>query len=347
MKALVKFAPGDGNIEIQDIPEPSAAPGQVKIKVEATGICGTDLHIWHNEFRSWPPVVLGHEIAGEVADVGEGVQRVKPGDRVTTETYFTMCEHCQFCRSGRHNLCPERRSIGSGVNGGFTNFVVVPERNVHVLPESVSLLGGALTEPLACVVRGVLELPRLRAGDIAVIAGPGAIGLLALQVVVATGASAVVLGTDADQHRLRLALDLGAFIALNVDHDPVQNTINEVSDGQGADIVYECSGAGRAALTLLELVRRGGQYAQIGLFGKPVAWNLDAVCLKELSVTGSNATVPSSWDRALSLLASGAVRTEPLISGDYPITEWREAFDIFERRAGLKTVLRPVQEGAA
>lgn len=347
MKALVKFAPGEGNIEVRDIPEPSVPPGHVKIRVAATGICGTDLHIYHDEFRSYPPVVLGHEIAGEVAEIGEGVERVRPGDRVTTETYFATCERCRNCRVGRRNLCPHRRSIGSAVNGGFTNFVITPERNVHRLPDNVSLLAGALTEPLACVVHGAIELPRLTAGDVAVIAGPGAIGLLTLQVVKAAGATAVVLGTDADKHRLEVACNFGADIALNVQRGDVCGTIGSLTEGEGADIVYECSGAGPAAISLLDCVRRGGQYAQIGLFGKPVAWDLDAVCYKELTVTGSNAHVPSAWDRALALMASGAVQTEPLISGIYPVTEWREAFDVFEQRTGLKTVLRPVEEGVA
>jgi L-iditol 2-dehydrogenase len=344
MKAVVKTAPGVGNIEVLDIAEPEAPAGHVKIAVRAAGICGTDLHIYHDEFRTFPPVVLGHEISGQVAEVGQGVERVHPGDRVTTETYFSTCGVCRFCRSGRINLCPHRRSIGSAVNGGFTSYLIVPESNVHLLPNGVSYLAGALTEPLACVVHGALELPRLLPGDLAVIAGPGAIGLLTLQVVRAAGARAIVLGTDADAHRLHMASDLGAEAVLNVQRDDYRAAIEERTDGLGADIVYECSGAGPAAAMLLELVRRGGRYAQIGLFGKPVAWDLDMVCYKELGVTGSNASVPSAWERALALMAEGSVLTEPLVSEVFPLTEWRTAFDVFERRSALKTVLQPVEE---
>jgi L-iditol 2-dehydrogenase len=343
MKAVVKTAPGVGNVEVREIDEPATPAGHVKIAVRAAGICGTDLHIYHDEYRTRPPVVMGHEVAGEVAAVGDGVERVRPGDRVTTETYVFTCGECRFCRAGRINLCPQRRSIGSAVNGGFTSYLVVPERNVHRLPDDVSDLAGALTEPLACVVHGALELPRLTPGDFAVIAGPGAIGLLTMQVVKAAGTAVAVLGTDADGHRLDLAGELGADHTFNVQRDDVRAAIAELTDGAGADIVYECSGAGAAAQTLLDLVRRAGQYAQIGLFGKPVAWDLDQICYKELAVTGSNATVPSSWIRALRLLADGSVVTEPLISGVYPITEWREAFDVFERKTGLKTILQPVE----
>jgi L-iditol 2-dehydrogenase len=311
------------------------------LAVRAAGICGTDLHIYHDEYPTQPPVVLGHELAGEVAAVGEGVTAVAPGDRVTTETYFHLCGTCRFCRGGQPNLCPERRSIGSGVNGGFTEFVVVPERNVHLLPEGVSFQEGALTEPLACVARGALELPKLSAGDVAVISGPGAIGLLTLQVALASGATVVMLGTSADQRRLDLARELGATAAIDIAQDDPAPIVQDLSAGWGADIVYECSGAGSAALGLLDHVRRGGQYAQIGLFGKPVAWDLDRVCMKELRVTGSNATVPSAWRTALRLLQSGKVRTAPLISDVYPLGAWQEAFARFERRDGVKLLLDP------
>jgi len=343
MQAVVKTAPGVGNVEVRDIDEPAPPPGHVLIAVRAAGICGTDIHIYYDEFRTSPPVVMGHEVAGAVAAVGAGVERVRVGDRVTTETYYSTCGACRFCRAGRINLCPWRRSIGSAVDGGFTSLLVVPERNVHALPDGVGYLEGALTEPLACVVHGALEQPRLSPQDVAVIAGPGAIGLLTLQVVKAAGAHTIVLGTSRDEHRLRLAAELGADAVYNVEqNDTHKGAIADLTNGVGADIVYECAGAGPSAQMLLDLVRRGGQYAQIGLFGKPVAWDLDQLCYKELTATGSNASVPSAWDRALRLLASGQVRTEPLISGVYPLTEWRAAFDVFEQRSGVKTVLQPL-----
>lgn len=343
MKGVMKVAPGVGNVEVRDVEEPAPPPGHVKIAIKMAGICGTDIHIYYDEFKTWPPVIMGHEIVGEVVEVGDGVEKVEPGDRVTSETYFYTCGKCRFCRAGRINLCPERLSIGSAVNGGFTSYVIVPERNVHILPDNVSYAAGVLTEPLACVVHGALELPKLIPGDVAVLAGPGAIGLLALQVVKAAGARVIMLGTDTDAGRLQMAQDLGADYTFNVQQESYKEAILDMTSGYGADIVYECSGAGPAATMLLELVRRAGQYAQIGLFGKPVAWDADQICFKELTVTGSNAHVPSAWTRALSLMSAGLVKTEPLVSHVYPITEWREAFDTFEKRLGLKTVLHPVE----
>ncbi|MEX0601441.1 MAG: zinc-binding dehydrogenase [Rhodothermales bacterium] len=344
MKAVMKVARGVGNIELRDIEEPNPGPGQVKIRVRGAGICGTDLHIYKDEFMSWPPVVLGHEVSGEVVDVGEGVEGLPEGTRVTTETYFSTCGVCRYCRTGHSNLCLNRRSIGSAVNGGFTSYVVVPASNVHSLPDNVDFEAGALTEPLACVVHAVSTTPTVTPGDVAVVAGPGAIGLLALQVVKAAGATVVVLGTDRDEHRLEMARQFGADHTVNVQQENPSDLVADLTpEGMGADVVYECSGAGPAASQLLELVRRNGRFVQIGLFGKPISWDLEQVCFKELVVTGSNASVPSAWIRALQLLESGKVRTKPLITDRYDVTQWEEAFQGFETQSGVKTLLTPVE----
>ena len=344
MKAVMKVALGVGNIELRDIEEPQVEAEQVKIRVHSAGLCGTDLHIYKDEFRSWPPVVLGHEVSGEVVEVGDGVDTAVIGQRVTTETYFATCGVCRYCRNGQTNLCLNRRSIGSAVNGGFTQYLVVPAQNVHRLPETVSFEAGALTEPLACVVNGVLlNGGTVAAGDTAVIAGPGAIGLLTLQVVKAAGATVVMLGTNADEQRLALARELGADYAVNVQQQEPLALVQGISDeGLGADVVYECSGAGAAAQQLLTLVRRRGRYVQIGLFGKPISWDLDQLCYKELVATGSNASTPASWSRAIELMSRGVVDTEPLITHKFDVTDWEQAFANFEQKVGVKMLLQPV-----
>ena len=339
----MKVAPGVGQIELRNIPVPEPAPGHVLLKVHAAGICGTDIHIYLDEFASRPPVVLGHEVSGEVVEMGAGVSGVAIGDRVTTETYFSTCGQCRYCRAGYINLCMGRLSIGSAVNGGFAEYLVVPARNLHRLPEVISFREGALTEPLACVVQGVLLCaPTVRAGDTAVIAGPGAIGLLTLQLLTAAGAQVIVLGTEADTRRLALAEQLGASHVVNVSVvDPVALLRDLTEQGLGADVVYECSGAGPAAQQLLNLVRRRGRYVQVGLFGKSVSWDLDQVCYKELVVTGSNASTPESWLRAIRLLAEGTVDVKPLITHTFSLGDWSEAFGTFRSQSGIKAVFRP------
>jgi L-iditol 2-dehydrogenase len=340
MQGVAKIARGEGNVTLIEAPEPQAGSGQVVIEVKAAGICGTDLHIYHDEFPTEPPVIMGHEVAGVVVETGPGVISWRPGDRVTSETYFSICGHCQFCRDGFPNLCPQRRSIGSKANGAFTRYLLLPERNLHRLPDHVDDHTGALTEPLACCVHA-LELTRVEPGELAIISGPGAIGLLTLQVVKAAGARVMVLGTDADSARLSVAAQLGADFLVNVQQQDPAELVRDLSDGLGADVVFECAGAGASARTCLSLVRRRGRYAQVGLFGRPVDWDLEQVCYKELQVSGSNATVPSAWRKALALLAAGQVQMAPIISTVLPVGEWRQAFDLFETRAGLKILLTP------
>lgn len=341
MKGVAKLAPGDGHVGLLEVPMPEVRANHVLIEVKATGVCGTDIHIYHGEYAANPPVIMGHEVAGLVADVGEGVTNCQVGDRVTCETYFSVCNECDFCRAGLPNLCPQRKSIGSGVHGGFTQYVLVPAHNIHHLPTNVDLIAGALSEPLTCCVHA-LERTHVEPGETVIVSGPGAIGLLMAQVVKAAGAKVVVLGTGADTARLVMAQTLGADLALNVEEGTTPQIIADLTGGVGADVVFECAGVGASAQSCLKLVRRRGRYGQVGLFGKPITWDLDLVCYKELEVHGSFAHLPSAWRKALKLMASGQVQTRPLVSAILPITEWQAAFDAFERRDGLKIVLTPV-----
>lgn len=341
MKGVAKLAPGDGHVGLLEVPMPEVRANHVLIEVKATGVCGTDIHIYHGEYAANPPVIMGHEVAGLVADVGEGVTNCQVGDRVTCETYFSVCNECDFCRAGLPNLCPQRKSIGSGVHGGFTQYVLVPAHNIHHLPANVDLIAGALSEPLTCCVHA-LERTHVEPGETVIVSGPGAIGLLMAQVVKAAGAKVVVLGTGADTARLVMAQTLGADLALNVEEGTTPQIVADLTGGVGADVVFECAGVGASAQSCLKLVRRRGRYGQVGLFGKPITWDLDLVCYKELEVHGSFAHLPSAWRKALKLMASGQVQTRPLVSAILPITEWQAAFDAFERRDGLKIVLTPV-----
>src|ERR1700756_4888323 len=205
MLAIRKLARGIGNIEVKDVPKPSAGPDQVVIKVDSAGICGTDLHIYLDEFETYPPVTIGHETAGTVVEIGPEVTGWTVGDRVTTETYFYTCGECAPCRQGRPNLCRRRRSIGSKQDGAFARYLLTPAANLHRVPDDLDLESAALTEPLACAVHGILETAGVQAGDNVAITGPGPIGLLALQLAKVAGATVALMGTDVDHERLALA----------------------------------------------------------------------------------------------------------------------------------------------
>jgi L-iditol 2-dehydrogenase len=345
MKALVKYAPGPGNIEVRDVPEPTPGPGEVMVAVKAAGICGSDLHIYHDDIKLAvnPPVVMGHEFAGVVAQVGEGVTGVQAGQRVTCETARYVCGECLACRTGQYNVCSQKKLIGYAYDGCFANYCVVDAERVHFLPENVDFLGGALTEPLACTVHALLELTQITAGDVAVVTGPGPMGLLSLQVAKAAGAYVIVCGTSQDAQRLRVAQELGADLTLDVETEDAAAIVGAATRGEGADVWVEASGAPAAARLGLELVRRRGQYTQLGLFGRPFELDFEQIAYKEIQVTGSLGQRWTAWTRALDLMARGQVQTRPLVTHVLPITAWEEAFAVFESRAGLKIVLEPVE----
>jgi L-iditol 2-dehydrogenase len=341
MQALRKLALGESRLVLEEVPRPAPRLRHVVVEVAAAGICGTDVHIRHDEYRSEPPVTLGHEVAGTVAALGEGVAGWTVGQRVVTETYFSVCGRCAYCRTGRPNLCTRRRSIGSFEDGGFARFVEVPATNLHALPDGLAFPEAALIEPLACVVRGLLELNRLNAGDRVVIAGPGPIGLLAVQVARAAGTRVVVLGTAHDADRLELALRLGAEGAMTVDDPDGLTAAVERQLGGLPDVAIECSGAAPAAATLLTLVKKAGRFIQLGLYGRPITLDLDQVCYKALQLSGSFATTPSSWYRAIDLAGSGAVSLKAIVGATYPLAEWEAAFGAVEARVPGKVLLVP------
>lgn len=265
MKALVKTAHGFGNLEIQQKPEPVPAANQVKIKVRYAGVCGSDIHTYEGHYKVGVPVTLGHEFAGDVVEVGPDVRTVKVGDRVTSETTFYVCGECQYCQSKDYNLCNHRKGLGTQQDGGFTNYLIAREESVHVLPEHVDYRSAAMTEPLACTHHAV-DKTTVNKGDLAIVIGPGPIGLLTAQVAKSRGATVLITGLTNDQVRLDKAKELGIDYVVNSQVEDLKQIVSELTDGYGADIVYECSGAVPAAKQALDLLKKKGQYSQVGLF---------------------------------------------------------------------------------
>jgi L-iditol 2-dehydrogenase len=326
---VAKLAPGPGNVALAERPEPKARAGHVVLEVTATGICGTDLHILDDEFHSQPPVTLGHEVSGVVGELGDGVDEGWVGARVVTETYFSTCGVCAWCVAGRRNLCPERRSIGSAVDGGFAPRVEVPASNLHRIPDWLDGEAAAMMEPLACCCQSLPD-GVIHERDEVLVVGPGPVGLLAAQVAAAAGARVHVRGAPRDGARLDLAATLGCTTSTTDDDPPGE-----------FDVVVECSGHRAGIAFALESARRGARCVQIGLAGKPVVVPFDLVCFKELTLTSGNASTPASWRRALALVESRTVSLEPLLSAAVPLERWEQAFADTRAGAGVKYVLVP------
>lgn len=343
MKALVKYDSAPGNMEIRDIPEPKAGAGEIKIAVKIAGICGSDLHIYHSDIAIpvRPPVVTGHEFSGIITEVGEGVKGFSVGDRVVSETAYHFCGECDFCKEGYYNLCVERRTLGYWYNGIFTDYTVVPAEKVHKIPEGVSDVSAALTEPLACVCHAIYDLCCIKAGDIVLVIGPGAIGIMAMQVAKAQGAVVIISGTDIDGERLKLAKELGADYTINIQQDGLEELVKRLTRGYGTDVVLECSGSEAGVNTGLKMIKKLGYFTQIGM-GKPdINFNIESISYKEIHLRGSLGSRNHSWRTALKLQKQGKVHLEPLANPILPLEAWKEAFDRFEKKDGCKFMLVP------
>jgi L-iditol 2-dehydrogenase len=332
MLGVAKLAPGAGNIGLLERTPAALPAGCARLAVRAAGICGTDLHIEAGEYPSVPPVTMGHEVCGTVVETGTGVDAGWDGARVVSETYFSTCGHCRQCRAGRPNLCPERRSIGTHVDGAFAESVVVPAAGLHRVPERLDDAAAALCEPLACVCQSLLDPPAVMPGDRVLVVGPGTIGLLAAQVAAAAGGEVEVRGTEQDAPRLALAGRLGYATSL---------AGADALDEAAYDVTVDCSGAGPGIADALRAARPAGRHVQIGLAGKDVTLPFDLICFKELAVTSGFASTPASWRRALALLERDAVDLSGLVTEVVALRDFRHAFDDSRAGAGVKYVLDP------
>lgn len=329
MPAVIKTGDGVEGIEIGRVQIPVAGAGQAVVDVLATGICGTDVHVAHDEYAHERPVVLGHEVLGVVSSVGSEEDASWVGVTVAVETYFSACEVCEMCRAGRRNLCGSRRSIGSFRNGGFAETLLVPVLNLHRMPITPGELDGVLSEPLACVAQCLLDPPVVQPGDRVLVTGPGAMGQLSAQVAKASGGAVTLAGLPADAERLAVAWELGI------------RTTTERPEEDAYDVVIECSGSAPGAANALRAARRGARYVQVGIFGREVSVPLDLVLYKELTVTSGFASTPTSWRAAMRLIEAGDVVLTPLITGRVPLDDFFEALDAAARGEGLKTVVVP------
>jgi len=338
MRALLKTGPRVGDLELKDWPEPSPAPDEVKLKVAAAGICGTDIHIIKGEWPSRPPVVLGHEFCGTVAEVGAQVRHFKPGDRVVASNPAQTCRECIHCRAGNPFMCLHRVSAGYMIDGAFAEYLCIREERCHPLPDNVSFRQAALGEPLSVAVHAAIERTTIHAGDLVFVSGPGAVGLLTMLIAKLEGARVIVAGIAKDQARLTLAKELGADVVVDASREDLLAIVRNLTHREGADLVYECSGAADSLDLCWEAVRREGTLAQVGIYPSRIETDLNKVVMKELTVVGSFGYVWSSWRRAIQLLSEGRVNVEALISHEVSLSQFEKAFRITQDGTATKVI---------
>ncbi len=346
MRSLVLTA--YGRFELRDAPTPEPAPDEVLIRVKACGICGSDVHGMDGSTgRRIPPVTMGHEAAGIIEDVGAAVSGWAPGDRVTFDSTI-YCGVCPYCRTGRVNLCDQRRVLGVSCaeyrrDGAFADYVAVPARILYRLPDTVSFVQAAMVEPVSVAVHAVGRAP-IRLGDSAAVVGTGMIGLLVVQALRQAGCGRII-AIDLDPARLALAKEVGADVVVPADDPDLTARVHAAAGGQGVRHAFEVVGAAPAVVAAIQCARKGGSVVLVGNLAPEVAFPLQHVVTREITVYGSCASA-GEYPACLDLIARGGIRVEPLLSATAPLEDGPEWFQrLYDKEPGLmKVVLCP--EGA-
>ena len=338
VRALVKFAPGPGNVAVREVPEPELTAGKVLIDVHAVAICGTDRSAIARGEGLETPRVLGHEVAGTVREIGPGVETdLRVGDRVTVETDAYRCGVCEYCRKEEYNRCPYRLGIGTTVDGGLADELVMPVETLHKLPDGLSMAAAALSEPLAVAVHGVVEQSPPLAGEVVVVIGPGAIGMLCALVARAVGATVVMVGRTRHADKLARARELGVPHTVDSQTEDVAAVVKRLTDGYGAHSVFECSGASGVLEDVHTLLRKGGRIVLLAFFHHPPSPDVDKLINNELELVGSRGKRASSFRTALRMVEAGLVDPEPVIGARLPLDEWEKGIELVAQ--GVKVVL--------
>ena len=332
-------------LELTDMPKPTIQADEVLVRVKACGICGSDVHgIDGSTGRRIPPLVMGHEAAGVVAEIGSEVKHFREGDRVTFDSTI-YCGHCFYCRKGRPNLCDNRLVLGVSCedyrqHGAFAEYVAVPQHIVYSLPDALPFEHAAMIEALSIAVHGVGLTP-IPLDSTAVVVGSGMIGLLVIQALRLAGCMRV-FAVDIDDAKLKLALQLGAEEGLNPKSCDVPSCVRERTGGRGADISVEVVGATDPLNTALTSVRKGGVLILVGNLSPKVELSLQSVVTREIQVLGSCSSA-GEYPACIDLLARGAIQVEPLISARVPLSEGPDWLHRLYRKEPnlMKVILQP------
>jgi L-iditol 2-dehydrogenase len=343
MKALMLTAPNQ--FEYTDVPEPVIGPDEVLVHVKACGLCGSDVHgMDGSSGRRIPPLIMGHEAAGQIAALGPQVVDWQVGQRVTFDS-TVYCGHCFFCRRGQINLCDHRRVLGVSCadyrqHGALAEYLAVPARILYALPAEVPYSHGALVEPVSIAVHAASLVPPAL-DDTAVVVGAGMIGLLLIQVLRAAGCGQII-AVDINPWRLEQARAMGASSALNPREANVPAVVQQLTHGRRADLAFEVVGASATVQTAVNALRKGGRLALVGNLAPMVDLPLQAVVTRQLTLAGSAASC-GQYPACLNMMARGQINPAAIISAVAPLSEGAAWFDCLYRADEnlLKVILEP------
>lgn len=344
MKALLLTAPSQ--LEYTEVPEPGQADDEVVVRIRACGICGSDIHGWDGSSgRRRPPLIMGHEAAGEILSVGPRVEHWKPGDRVTFDSTI-WCGQCDYCRAGQVNLCENRRVVGVAPaeyrqHGAFAEKLSLPARILYAIPDELSFEQAAMVEPVSIAIHAIKRVT-VSPTDTVVVVGAGMIGLFVVQALRWAGAKQII-AVDLAENRLGLARELGATHILKSDACDVAAEVLKLTQGRGADSTFEAVGISPTVNLAFATLRRGGHAVLVGNLAAKIDFPLQAVVTREITVHGTCGSA-GEYPLCLDLIARRIVRVEPIISAVAPLTEGAEWFERLSGKDGaryMKVILTP------
>ena len=337
MKAAGYHGPGD--LRVEEVPVRKLKDNEVKIQVKYCGICGTDIHIFHGDGGCCdvtPPLVPGHEFSGVVAEVGAGVKTVKVGDRVTGDPN-DMCGECYFCKNGMQHFCKNNIGIGTTVDGGFAEYVIMREKQVYKVSDELSFIEAAMAEPISCCLHGI-DLCNIKAGDTVLVIGGGPIGMIMMQLAKNAGASKVIMSEPVEEKREQ-ALKLGATKTIDPLHEDVEAVLAEYCEN--VNVVIECVGNVHTQADAVRFAGKGATIMYFGLAAPEESFPIrpDDIFKKELHITSSYIN-PYSFERAIQILESGTVELESLITNVVPLDDIADVFTKPEYRRTGKVMIQ-------
>ncbi|RJQ57494.1 MAG: hypothetical protein C4530_12460 [Desulfobacteraceae bacterium] len=340
MRALVKYEKSEGKVGIRNVPEPTPGTGEVQVQLKAAGLCYSDIAIIHNRYIGRKPVpiplVLGHEGAGIVSAVGEGVKNLSPGDHVGIAP-LRGCGACRDCRSGNENMCLDWHHIGITCNGTFAEYVCVSANKAHRIPEDISFIDAACLEPIGLTVR-TLETVRPLVGDTVAVIGPGSLGFFHLQAFKASGAGKIiVIGRGHHHERFQMAAELGADHGIYGTAEDIARQVLEITDGKGADIVVETANTPEAASLAIEVAGNRGRIALFGLYPEAKISPLK-ILRKGITLFGDVSQLDRHFIRAIKWVEAGMVSAAPLVKRKYKLEEYPEALASIGNKDMLKVL---------
>lgn len=342
MKAVVKFGQNPGETKLMDMPIPEIGVEDVLVKIECTGVCGTDPHM-HNgtsAFDIQTPLIFGHEFAGIIDKVGANVKDWQIGQRVTAETHADYCGVCKLCRDNKYHLCKDRKGYGFQTHGAFSEYVKVPQRILHKVPDNIDLKYASLTEPLCVAYKSAFISSDIKPGDTVVVIGPGPIGILCAAMAKLAGASNIaIIGTEGDEGRLELSKQYGTTFQTTSKDELMEYVF--AADSYGADLVIDTAGVSATLDLSLDLVCPCGQITKIGWGPKPVGFSLDRLLKKSATLKGHFSHTWDVWEKCIKLMSTGQIDLAPLVTHELPFEEWEKAFHMVESKEALKVVLHP------